>query len=227
MINNLITNSLNYSIGKLMPYTFKQLLEKITGEKAPGPSPTFSIFHIVHAIELIAEKIIGRSKLAEELEVGEGTVRTIIRRLKDTGLITISKTGCVLTDKGLRLWNEYKTVFRKRVEIGKSELTIADYNFAILVKNCGDKVKSGMEQRDAAIMVGAKGATTIMFKKGRLIVPSVSNNIAKDFPRAANQVIRLLQPEENDVIVIGSADSLGKAEYGTLAAAWTLITDCG
>ncbi len=210
-----------------MPHTFKQLLEKITGEKAPGPYPTFSVFHMLRAIELIAEKTIGRSKLAEELKVGEGTVRTIIGRLKDAGLITTSKAGCILTNEGSRLWNEYKTVFRRKVEIGKSELTIADYNFAILVKNCGDKVKSGMEQRDAAIMVGARGATTIMFKEGRLIVPSVSDNIAKDFPRAANQIIRLLQPEENDVIVIGSADSLGKAEYGTLAAAWTLINDCG
>ncbi|MDH5459744.1 MAG: DUF4443 domain-containing protein [Candidatus Bathyarchaeota archaeon] len=210
-----------------MPYTFKQLLEKISSEKAPGPSPTFSTFHILHAIELIAEKTIGRSKLAEELKVGEGTVRTIIGRLKDAGLITTSKAGCLLTDKGVRFWNEYKTVFRKKVEIGKSELTIARYNFAILVKNCGDKVKSGMEQRDAAIMVGARGATTIMFKKGRLIVPSVSNDVTKDFPDAANQILRLLQPEENDVIIIGSADSLGKAEYGTLAAAWTLINDCG
>ena len=38
-------------------------------------------------------------------------------------------------------------------------------------------------------------------------------------------MVRLLQPEENDVIVIGSADSLVKAEYGALAAAWTLIDD--
>jgi DNA-binding MarR family transcriptional regulator len=209
-----------------MPYVFKQILEKIMGEKAPGPSPTFSVFHVLRAIELIAKKATGRSKLAEELGVGEGTVRTMISRLKDAGLITTSKLGCALTSKGLELWDEYKTVFGRKVWIGKSELTLADYNFAILVKKRGHKVKSGMEQRDAAIMVGARGATTIMLKGGFLIIPSVSDNIDKDFPKAANQIIRLLQPEENDVIIIGSADSLGKAEYGTLAAAWTLVNDC-
>jgi predicted transcriptional regulator len=210
-----------------MPHAFKQILEKITGEKAPGPSPTFSVFHMLRAIELIANKAIGRSKLAEELGVGEGATRTMINRLKDAGLITTSKLGCSLTSKGLKLWNEYRTVFRRKVGIGKSELTLADYNVAILVKNRGHKVKSGMEQRDAAIMVGAKGATTIMFKGERLVIPSVSDNMAKDFPKVANQMVRLLQPEENDVIVVGGADSLAKAEYGALAAAWTLVNDCG
>jgi predicted transcriptional regulator len=210
-----------------MPHAFKQILEKIMGQKAPGPSPTFSVFHMLRAIELIAKKATGRSKLAEELGIGEGAVRTIISRLKDAGLITTSKLGCALTSKGLKLWDEYKTVFGRKVGIGKSELTLAEYNFAILVKKRGHKVKSGMEQRDAAIMVGASGVTTIMFKEGCLIIPSVSDNIAKDFPKAANQIFRLLQPEENDVIIIGSADSLGKAEYGTLAAAWTLVNDCG
>lgn len=208
-----------------MAHTFKQTLKKITGEKAPGPAPSFSIFHMLRAMELIAETTIGRSKLAEELEVGEGTIRTIISRLKDSGLITTSKLGCTLTSKGLKFWKEYKAVFKKKVKIAKNELTLADYNFAILVKNHGHKVQSGMEQRDAAIMVGARGATTIMYKEGRLVIPPVSNNVAEYSTKWANQMVRLLQPEENDVIVIGSADSLVKAEYGALAAAWTLIDD--
>jgi hypothetical protein len=54
----------------------------------------------------------------------------------------------------------------------------------------------------------------------------VSDDVAKDFPDAANQIVRLLEPEENDVIIIGSANSLAEAEYGTLAAAWTILNDC-
>ena len=208
-----------------MPHMFKQVLEKTVSEKAPGPSATFSVFHVLHAIELIAEKSRGRSKLAEYLHVGEGAVRTIIGRLKDAGLVSTSKAGCSLTNKGLRLWKEYRSIFNK-VEIGKNELTLTDYNFAILIKNRGHKVRSGVEQRDAAVMAGAKGATTIMLKEGRMVIPSVSNNVPADFPKAANQIVTLLEPEENDAIVIGSAHSLGKAEYGTLAAAWTLLDDC-
>jgi predicted transcriptional regulator len=209
-----------------MPSRFKQLLEKIAKEKAPGPFPTFSVLHILLAIELIAKKPIGRSKLAEELKVGEGAVRTVIDRLKTTGLITTSKMGCTLTDKGLKLWNEYKLIFNKKVKLERSELMPTNYNLAILVKNYGHEVKSGMEQRDAAIKVGAKGATTLIFRGGRLILPSVSDDAAKDFPKVTNQIMRLLQPDENDVIVIGGADSLDVAEYGAMAAAWTLLGDC-
>lgn len=208
-----------------MSNKFKQVLERVAREKAPGPSPTFSVLHVLHAIELIAERQIGRGKLAEKLRVGEGAARTIISRLKEAGLISTSKVGCALTDEGLRLWNEYRLTFKKKVEIGKKELTLANCNFAILAKNCGHKVKSGMEQRDAAVIAGAKGATTVLYKDGCLMIPSVSDNAVRDFPETANKIIELLQPEDNDVIVIGSADSLEKAEYGALAAAWTLINN--
>ncbi|NWF87466.1 DUF4443 domain-containing protein [Candidatus Bathyarchaeota archaeon] len=209
-----------------MPRSFKQLLEKIVSEKAPGPSPTFSVFHVLRAIELISEKPIGRTKLAENLVVGEGTTRTIIDRLKEASLIRTSKAGCALTKKGIKFWQEYKSVFEKKVEIGQNELTLANFSFAILVKNCAHKVRSGLEQRDAAVMTGAKGATTIMRKNGCLIIPSVSENVVKDFPKAASQAIRLLHPKENDVAIIVSADTLAKAEYGALAAAWTLLNNC-
>jgi predicted transcriptional regulator len=208
-----------------MPYMFKQLLERIASEKAPGPSPTFSVFHMILAIELMAQGTIGRGKLAENLNVGEGSVRTIIGRLKDAGLVATSEAGCFLTAKGLKLWKEYASIFKKKVKLAKNELALANYNFAVLIKNGGHKVKSGIEQRDAAIMAGAKSATTILLEKGCLIIPSVSDNVVKDFPNVASQIVSLLEPEEDDVIIIGSADSLEKAEYGTLAAAWTLLND--
>lgn len=208
-----------------MPHPFRRLLERIATEKAPGPSPAFSIFHLLRAIELVGEKPVGRSKLAENLSVGEGTVRTIVERLRSAGLIATSKAGCTLTSKGLTFWKEYRSVFKKGTEIGRSELTLADCNFAILVKDHEHKVKSGVEQRDAAVMAGAKGATTMIFKKKRLTFPSVSNGLTRDFSRATIQIVKLLEPEEDDVIVIGSADSPAKAEYGALAAAWTLLDD--
>jgi predicted transcriptional regulator len=209
-----------------MPRSFKQLLEKIASEKAPGPSASFSVFHILRAMELISEKQIGRGMLAKKLSVGEGAIRTIIDRLKEAGLISTSKAGCILTKKGSQFSQEYRSIFEKKVAIERNELALADYNFAILIKNRGHKVKRGVEQRDAAVMTGARGATTIMLKNRRLVIPSVSENVAKDFPKAANQATRLLQPSENDVIIIVSADNLEKAEYGTLAAAWTLLNDC-
>jgi len=209
-----------------MANKFKQLLEKIAKEKAPGPVPTFSVLHLLQAMELGAENPIGRTKLAAELKIGQGAARTIINRLREAGLISTSKMGYVLTRKGLKLWGEYRKIFQEKVEIGECELVNAKHNFAILAKNRGHKIRSGIEQRDAAVKVGAKGAVTIVFKNGRLIIPSVSENFERDFPTVAKQILKLLQPEENDVIIISGADTPNVAKHGIIAAAWTLFDDC-
>jgi len=206
-----------------MTSQFKRFIESLASPKGPGPSTTFSMFHIFYALELMAEKPIGRTKLAEKLKVGEGAIRTIISRLKDAGLIVTSKEGCNLTDKGLSVWKNFAEVFPKRVVIEKTPLTTSEYNYAFLVKNRGHKVKSGIDQRDAAIMGGARRAVVIVSKKGHLVIESVSNSIEKDFPEAANKILKDLKPEDNDVIIIAGADNPIKAKRGAFAASWVLL----
>jgi predicted transcriptional regulator len=206
-----------------MPSDFKNFIESLARPKGPGPSTTFSMFHIFCALELMAKKTIGRNKLAEKLNVGEGAIRTIISRLKDSGLIVTSKEGCILTDKGLGVWKKFVEVFPKRIEVEKTSLTTSKYNYAFLVKNKGHKVKSGIDQRDAAIMGGARRALVVVSKNGRLIIESVSNNIEGDFPEAAKKVLKGLKPEDNDVIIIAGAANPLKAKRGAFAASWVLI----
>ena len=202
----------------------KKILEELLKERAPGPSPSFSIFHIMKALELTAkEGPIGRGKLSKKLGTGEGATRTLLNRLIDAGLIISSKPGCLLTERGETIWNDFQSIFPQKVKLEESELTLANYNIALLIKGCGDKVKTGIEQRDAALLAGAKGATTLIFKNQTLIQPGISENLAQDFPEIFNQITKQLELEENDVVVIGSADTWEKAEYGALAAGWTLI----
>jgi predicted transcriptional regulator len=183
------------------------------------------MFHIFYALELMAEKPIGRTKLAEKLNVGEGAIRTIVSRLKDAGLIVTSKEGCNLTDKGLSVWKKFAEVFPKRIKIEKTLLTTSEYNYAFLVKNRGHKVKSGIDQRDAAIMGGARRAVVIVSRKGHLVIESVSNSIEKDFPEAAKKILKDLKPEDNDVIIIAGADDPIKAKRGAFAASWVLLVN--
>jgi predicted transcriptional regulator len=206
-----------------MTSQFKRLIENLASPKGPGPSTTFSMFHIFYALEFMAKKPIGRNKLAEKLNVGEGAIRTIISRLKDAGLIATSKEGGTLTDKGLSVWKNFEDVFPRRVEVKKTALTTSEYNYAFLVKNKGHKVKSGIDQRDAAIMGGAKRALVIVFKNDRLMIESVSNSIEKDFPESANEILKNIKPEDNDVIIIAGADNPLKAKRGAFAASWVLI----
>lgn len=95
----------------------------------------------------------------------------------------------------------------------------------MLVKDCGNRVWAGVKQRDAAIIAGARGATTLLFKDQKMTVLMISENLARDFPVVFSQITGWIEPEENDVI--GSADCWKKAEYGGRAAAWTLVENNG
>jgi predicted transcriptional regulator len=206
-----------------MAVSLKKFMQQTAGKKAPGPSTTFTIFHVFYALELLAQKPLGRNKLAEKLNVGDGAVRTIISRLREAGLIETSKEGCTLTKKGLDIWQQFEEIFPKRIEIPKSELAQSEFNFAFLVKNSGQKVGSGIDQRDAAIIAGARKALVIVSKNGHLCIESVSNCIEQQYPKAASLILKEFVPQNNDVIIIAGADSTLRAKRGAFAASWSLI----
>jgi predicted transcriptional regulator len=207
-----------------MAASLKRFMQQISGKKAPGPSTTFTIFHIFYALELMAQKPLGRNKLAELLNVGDGAVRTIISRLRDADLIETSKAGCNLTQKGKDIWRQFDSIFPKQVDLSKSELSNLEFNHAFLVKNAAEKVESGIDQRDAAIIAGARKAFVIVYKKGHLSIESVSNNVEKQYPKVAKQILELMKPQENDVVIVASAETALKAKRGAFAASWSLIS---
>jgi len=202
----------------------KKFLESLLGEKAPGPYPSFSVYHLIKALEFVAKTgQVGRGKLAEELKIGEGATRTLIERLKTAHLIFVSKKGCSFTERGKKIWNEFESIFPQKTNLERNELALADCNVAVQIRGGGERIRTGVEQRDAAVIAGAKGATTLILKGKKLIMPNISEDVSHDFPIVFRQITAFLKLRENDAIVIASADTWSKAEYGALAAAWTLI----
>lgn len=202
----------------------KPFLVNLVSRKAPGPSPSFNVFDLIRFIRLLAVSgNVGRGRISRELNLGEGAIRTMLRRLIEAGLVTSSRSGCSLTPKGIRFWNEIEKVFGIIVKIGANELTLAPHSIAILIRKGADKVKNGIEQRDAAIASGAKSTVTIVFREDKMVIPGVSPDLERDYPLAFRELTRLMDLKEGDAIIISSADSQRKAEYGALAAAWSLI----
>ncbi len=207
-----------------MAASLKKFMQQLSGKKGPGPSMSFTIFHVFYALQLMAQKPIGRNKLAEQLNVGDGAIRTIISRLREAGLIETSKAGCNLTEKGRDVWCQFEMIFPKETELPKSELNPCEFNHAFLVKNCAQKVQSGIDQRDAAIIAGARTALVIVYRNGHLCIESISDDIEKQYPKAAKQLLEQLEPKENDAIVVAGAESALKAKRGAFAASWSLIS---
>ncbi|MFX1393305.1 MAG: DUF4443 domain-containing protein [Promethearchaeota archaeon] len=208
--------------------------------------PTFENVHVILALYIFGENLngIGRYRLKEELLIGSGTAKSLITRLNER-LCFISvldqniRKGHVLTERGLKFLNKVK---KKIPLINKGEISVlkdimidsenANIYFC-QVKNAGEKLTNGIEQRDAAIKVGGLGATCLVYDGIRLVFPlgyainyeqtktNVNKNVNDYFEKEINNSNSHL--EKNDVIIIGLGDSLNKARLVALNAALTLI----
>ena len=202
----------------------KEYLNELLLSEAPGPAITFSVFDLIKALELIHEKgYVGRGKLSDEMKIGEGAIRTLIKRLKNSSLLKSSKYGCSLTKKGNDLWERITLKMPRKARLSDSELKISQFNIAVLLKHASKGLGDGMVQRDAAIRAGADGAVTIICENGKLVIPGIISDVSKSYPVLYSQLIQVLAPKDGDVIIVGNGGDLKSAEYGALAASLTLI----
>ncbi len=190
-----------------------------------GAAPSFSRVHVVRALLALAGGRVGRKNLVRELGVGEGSVRTILGRLRGEGLITSDKLGHALTGKGEGEVQNYLKKFtlpeRFSLEgIGLPEVEGTEKCLVVVFNSTG-KIKSGMEQRDTALSSGAKGALVIVFGGGGLRFPNTDIKLS-DFPDLAG-VLGGLSLREGDAVVISFGDSYARAEDGAVAVALKLI----
>jgi hypothetical protein len=194
-----------------------RLLE-ISDKTAPGVTPDFMPAHVWKTIMLLKEVSMGRKSLSEKLCLGEGTVRNIVKRLRDERFITTSKTGMKLTKQGQEFYLELKKYLRG-IRFPFEGLTVERENYAVLVINGASKINFGVEQRDAALISGAKGATTVINRSGELVLPGmrrVLEDLQRDF------LIKSLDPGNGDAIIIGSDKTQLNAEIGAISSALTL-----
>lgn len=179
-----------------------------------GPSPKFTVYHLWKAYDIIGKKgPIGRKTLAREINLGEGTTRTILDRLMREGGIESTRRGVVLTKAGKERLRSFEMTVR-RVEMG--DLTIGEFDCAVMRKSVAHMVSLGCEERDEAVRAGAAGATTLVYTGGRLHFPG-----EPDCPERKKVEILydLFDLEEGDVVVIGTGHTYEAAEKGGVTAA--------
>jgi len=167
--------------------------------------------------------VVGRIRLSKELGLGEGTARTLVKHLKNEGIIKISKYGIMLSENGKKMFSDLKSKISEGIKVPQSPLTVGPFNIAVLVKGMARKIKRGLEQRDIAIKAGALGATTLVFSRNRLTMPSNEEDVFKSIPSIHDMLVSKLGPKENDVIIIGSGENKTSAEIGAKMAALELL----
>ena len=198
------------------------VLRQVVAKLAPGRPPAYSLAHALMGLELIGAGLgVGRQQLARELRLGEGTIRTMVSRMRGLGLVNASRGGMSLTEKGQEVLAELAEVMSTS-EIPETSLTVGSENYAVLVKCASAKVRLGIEQRDAALISGALGATTLVYEGGKLRMPGTAEDLD---PETSQLILGDLSPGEGDVIIIGSSVDAFLAELGAKAAALMLLQD--
>jgi hypothetical protein len=203
------------------------LVRKATETSAPGPSLTFTEIHVLKALELMGDEgAVGRIRLAQELHLGEGVARTLLRHLGGLELVSNTRSGSTLTKLGQKVYRSIKTQVGGPVDVPKNPITVERYNVALVVRGASKGVRYGLEQRDVAVKAGAMGATTFVLKGGTLTMPGVDEKCFKDLPEIQRSLFSGLQLREGDVVVIGSANDRVTADLSAMAAALETLKRC-
>jgi hypothetical protein len=204
---------------------FLKTIKRISLTKSSGPSRTFTELQLIRTIQILGDrKILGRTLLSRLLNTGPGAIRTIINVLVENNIIIIEKSGCRLSEKGGIIYRQINEKIPLLRIIDAGRLSVAKFDAAVLVKGASKSINRGIEQRDAAIRVGAKGASTVIWVNQKFIIPKGSNDCARDFPGDIwKDLEELFCPEDGDVIIICSAENAVTAIYGTMSSALTLI----
>ncbi|MGD0029333.1 MAG: DUF4443 domain-containing protein [Candidatus Bathyarchaeia archaeon] len=204
-----------------------ETVDRVAAKIAPGRSPSFAGAHVIKALEDISIiGTMGRLKLSKDLHLGEGETRTLIKHLKNEGLIELSRSGISLSAAGRKLLSSLRTFLSEQMEIPSTPLAVGPFNVAVRVAGMKDYVRYGLEQRDAAITAGARGATTLIFTKNGLAMPGTGEEVSE---RNSSTIAALskLRLNEGDIIIIGSAEGKIEAELGVKAAALELLKTKG
>ncbi len=176
----------------------------------------YTFVHTVKAVLVLGERQCGRNTLMKELSLNEAPVKTMLNRMKENDLIEMSYRGSILTKKGRVIFTSLRKNISGPMKIGRNDVTVSKYNIAYLVRNAASRIKKGIEQRDQAILMGADGLTTLIYKK-KLFMPGLENwAIPAEIKNA-------FDAKENDVILVGSAKKESIADFASLNAALSIL----
>lgn len=183
-----------------------------------GPVPKFSDYHIWKTLlSLDSREAIGRKKLSSILGIGEGSTRTILKILEDEGFTKTEKGGVLITDKGMSFRD---SIYFELCPITVSSLTIGTNNCAVRIPYSAKRVTFGCEERDIAIISGAKGATTLICSNGKIVFPGSDFQVDENTEIILRKNFRI---RNDDVIIIGTAENYESAECGAVTAALNLM----
>jgi len=126
-----------------------------------GNTPNFSKLDILRCF-ICLDKKLSRNELAKSLELGEGTIRSILNILKAKELLNSDKKGHSLTKKGSEFLKRIEQQISRFKEIENKKFFPSQKKIGIIIKNIGKLIET-YKLRDIAVKNGADGAILLEY----------------------------------------------------------------
>jgi len=208
-------------IGRLILETILKLITR------KGPGHLFRLAHFILALKVITEKgPIGRYELGRILDLGGGSIRTLVSRLKDMNLISVEgKKGSIITEKGEKILDEIRKSLIAILPLeGVENLTHQKFNVGCQARNVSDKIGSGIHLRDTAISIGANSIISLIYTGKEFNIPTLGDGYLENrHPTLSKYLLSKFKFQLNDVLIICGADTLISAQLGGITAVFSLL----
>lgn len=206
-------------------HNYIKILQRVVSKKRTGKMLSFSMPHVFKAMNILHnEKYVSRATLGKELHLGEGSVKTLIKHLKESGIISTIKSGTFLTAKGRNITKKFQESIPSCHLLKDCKMTNSRYSNAILLRDFSNHLENGLEQRDYAIFYGAKEVFTFVFKNGSFVFPKEDIDGFSNDKKTQDIMIEKLNPQENDVVIITSSNDKVEAELSGINSALCTIS---
>lgn len=203
-----------------------QALQNIVSRKGSSKVLTFSIPHVFKALQMLyKDQFVSRVNFCTQLHMGEGAVKTMILHLKEESIVNSTKSGTFLTEKGKEFTKSLLDVMDYECNIKKCQIAPGRFNHGIILRKYHYAIKTGMEQRDYAVLYGASGATTLVFRDKQFVFPKENIDCLARDKKTRDILTHELKPNNGDLIIIASSTDPFVAEIAAKnSALWTIAT---
>ena len=156
-------------------------------------------------------KNISRQDLARELELGEGTIRTILKILKSKKLLDSTKKGHFLSKKGNEALSQIYEFISAPRNIAMNNIYPNSRKIGVLIRNAPN-LEELYKLRDIAVRNKADGAIILKFDS-KLYAPESS------YEQDYKELEKHFDFRKDDALVISFSNERRYAENGALAIA--------
>ena len=160
-----------------------------------------------------------RRELSRSLGLGEGSVRTLVEKLKESDLLCVKQTGITIRPQGSEI---LRSLGMRTVEISVGEYVMGDHQFGAIVNDSSEKVFNGIDQRNIVIRAGGEGCTTWINRDGRTIMlPDWDVDIHD--PSLSKTIRDNAKMGDGDVLIVAGGDTERIAMISAVTAALDLV----